>query len=296
MRRGFPLLMTGLALAMMADLAIAQEQGINLPKSIEAGSVFSVRCSGSGEGTVYIVGPGQVLRRDVQLGSTTSFPAGSLTHAGRYLAILSASGSSSDAGSNPVSSFDVVPASEPAKISFLARPSRLPVDIHDAITGAVYLFDTYQNLILTPMPVSFDLTNPSGAGQKRSVTTRDGAAWTAMDSSAHDGTDHFVASAGDVSSARAVVQVAGDACNLRMSVTPSDGKLVVATDPVRDCSGNAVPDGTIVTFTEAANGSKTTVDVPLKRGIAKVEMPEVQGAIFTVASGVSLGNQVRWEK
>ncbi len=295
MRRGFPFLMTGFALT-IANLALAQEQSITVPKSIEAGSAFSVQCAGSGEGTLYMVGPGQVLRRQVQRGATATFPAGSLTHAGRYLAIFSPSQSPPDAGSNPVSSFDVVPAAQPAKMSFLARPSRLPVDIHNAITGAVYLFDAYQNLILTPLPVSFELANPSGAVQKRSVATRDGAAWTAMDSSAHEGTDRFIATTGEVSSTRAVVQVPGDACNLRMNVAPADGKLLVQTDPVRDCSGNAVPDGTIVTFTEAIHDEKTTVDVPLKRGIAKVEMPAVRDATLTVASGVSLGNQVRWEK
>jgi hypothetical protein len=57
-----------------------------------------------------------------------------------------------------------------------------------------------------------------------------------------------------------------------------------------------VPDGTIVTFTETHNGDESTVDVPLKRGIAKVEMPAYPGATITVASGVALGNQIRLEK
>jgi len=36
------------------------------------------------------------------------------------------------------------------------------------------------------------------------------------------------------------------------------------------------------------------VDVPLKRGVAEVEMPAHNGAMITVASGVVLGNQIRW--
>jgi hypothetical protein len=193
-------------------------------------------------------------------------------------------------------SFDVVPASKPAELSFLAKPSRLPVGLHDGITGAVYLFDAYRNLIDTPTPVSFELSNPSGAVQKRVVTTRDGAAWTVMDSTAQQGIDKFVARMGDISSARVVAQVPGDPCGLKMSARPSGQKVQLATDPVRDCNGNAVPDGTIVTFTEAYNGGQSTVDVPLKRGIAEVEMPAHSGSTISVASGVVLGNQIHWEK
>ena len=64
---------------------------------------------------------------------------------------------------------------------------------------------------------------------------------------------------------------------------------------MRDCSGNAVPDGTIVTFTETYNGSQATVDVPLKRGIARIEMPAYNGATISVATGVVMGNEIRWE-
>jgi hypothetical protein len=65
---------------------------------------------------------------------------------------------------------------------------------------------------------------------------------------------------------------------------------------VRDCNGNAVPDGTIVTFTEVYGDGQSTVDVPLKRGIAEVQMADHNGATISVASGVVLGNQIRWEK
>jgi len=83
---------------------------------------------------------------------------------------------------------------------------------------------------------------------------------------------------------------------LKMNASPAGEKIQLETDPVRDCSGNAVPDGTIVTFTEAYEGAESTVDVPLKRGVAKVEMPAHRGATISVASGVVLGNQIRWEK
>ena len=263
---------------------------MTLPKSVDADSQFSIQTSGSGNATLYIIGLGQVLKRDVQLGGTAYFPAGSLFNAGRYAVILSA-GSSSTSGE-----FDVIPVVKPSDLEFFSLPSRLPVSQHDGITGAVYVFDPYRNLITNPMPVSFALTNPVGAAQTRTITTREGAAWTTMDSSPQQGTDKFVAQAGDVNSSRVIRQVPGDPCGLKMSVLQSGQHVQLQTDPVRDCSGNAVPDGTIVTFTEAFNGAQSTVDVPVKRGIAQVQFPVHEGATISVASGVALGNQIHLEK
>jgi hypothetical protein len=278
------------ALAAGAPWLIAQEGGLTLPKTIEAGKAFSVQSAGSGKATLYIVGLGQVLKRDVQLGETISFPAGSLYSAGHYIAMFTRESSAAESGS-----FDVV-AAQPADLTFLARPSRLPVGLHSGITGAAYVFDAYHNLIGKPASVSFELSSPAGATQKRTVETKNGAAWTEMDSTAQQGADKFVASVGDVSSMRIVGQVPGDPCTLKMSAHPSGQQVQLQTEPVRDCSGNAVPDGTIVTFTESYEGAQSTVDVPLKRGIAEVKMPIRPGARISVASGVVLGNEIRWEK
>ena len=274
----------------MMQAAHAQDETLSVPKSIEAGSAFSIQNAGSGEATLYIVGPGQVLKRTVQLGTPTYFPAGSICNAGHYVVILA------QAGGTSTGSFDVTPVSAPASLSFLAKPSRLPVGLHDGITGAVYVFDVYHNLIAAPTPVSFELSSPSGAVQKQLVSTRAGAAWTEMDSTSQQGSSKFVARAGDVSSASIIRQVPGDPCDLKMSAQPSGQELDLQTAPVRDCSGNAVPDGTIVTFTETYPGGQSTVDVPLKRDIAEVKMPAHDGATITVASGVVLGNQIRWGK
>jgi hypothetical protein len=281
--------LSGLLIA-TTQLAFAQGGNISLPKTVEAGISFSIQSTGSGKATLYIIGPDQVLKRDVHLGETTVFPSGSVYNAGHYLAILAGDASTES------QSFDVLPASKAADLSFLARPSRLQVGLHDGITGAAYVFDAYHNLITIPTPVSFELSNPSGTVQKRVVVTRGGAAWTAMDSTAQQGIDKFAARIGDISSARVVAQVPGDPCGLKMSIQHSGQRLQLVTDPVRDCNGNAVPDGTIVTFTEAYSGGQSTVDVPLKRGIAEVQMADHNGATVSVASGVVLGNQIRWEK
>jgi len=275
-------------LALAAPFAWAQGSRMTLPKTIEAGTAFSIQTSGTGKATLYIVGLGGALKRDIQLGEQVLFPTGVLYDAGQYLALLN---------QGPVTdteSFDVVPATQPAHLSFLAKPSRLPVGLHQGISGAVYVFDAYRNLITAPITVSFDLSNRPGISQQRTIVTRNGVAWTEMDSSAQAGTDEFVARAGQVSSKRVIEQVPGDPCGLKMTAQPAGKMLEVQTEAVRDCSGNAVPDGTIVTFTENYGGAQSTADVPLKHGIAQVEMPVHNGATISVASGVVLGNEIRW--
>jgi hypothetical protein len=282
-------LLGGLILAAV-PLALAQTGGLRLPKTVEAGSAFSIQSSGSGTAFLYIVGPGQVLRRDVQLGETTFFAPGDLHNAGRYLAVL-VGGSSTENGA-----FDVTAAHQPMVLSFLAKPSRLPVDLHDGISGVVYAFDAFQNLVLVPTQVSFQLTSVTGAEQMRTALTRNGVAWTKMNSAAQEGVAKFVARVGDATSTRVIQQVPGNPCHLRMSARPLGQRLAVETEPVRDCNGNALPDGTIVTFTETYSEGESTVDVPLKRGVARTDMPAYSGAKVSVATGVFIGNEIRLGK
>lgn len=280
----------GFLIVATTHVAIAQGGNISLPRLVQAGMPFSIQCAGSGKATLYILGPGQVLKRDIQLGVITTFSAGTITIAGRYVVLLSSSSSTNE------ETFDVVPSKDTASLSFFARPSRLPVNLQNAITGTVYVFDAYRNLIVVPTAVSFELTSPNGQTQKHVVVTRDGAAWTTMNSTAVQGTDRFLARVGDISTLRIVGQVPGDPCSLKMSAQLSGRNIQLTTQPVVDCKGNAVPDGTIVTFTESHNGTVSTVDVPLKRGIAEVFMPIQNGATISVASGVVLGNQIGWGK
>jgi len=281
------LVLGGLFLAAM-PIAFAQSGSLHLPGTVEAGSAFSIQSTGSGKAVLYIVGPGQVLKRNVQLGEPEVFAAGDLHNQGHYLAVL-VSGSSTENGA-----FDVTAAHEPATLSFLAKPSRVAVDAHDGISGVVYVFDTFQNLVLAPTPVSFQLSGVGGAAQTRTVLTHNGVAWTKMNSAAKEGSGQFVARAGSATGTRVIQQVPGDPCALRMSAQPSGHRLAVQTDPVLDCSGNVVPDGTIVTFTETYQGGESTVDAPLKQGVARAEMPAYKGAKISVATGVVLGNEIHW--
>jgi hypothetical protein len=288
MKTRFRLLIGGLVFATMQS-ALAENGTMTLPRTVEAGNGFSIQTTGSGKAVLYIVGLGQVLKRDVQLGQPASFPAGDLHDAGHYIVLLT--GDATDNGA-----LDVVPANQPASLGFLAKPSRLPVGLHDGISGAVYVFDAFQNLITAPTPVNFQLSGGAGGVQARTVVTRNGDAWTEMDSSAKESEAQFVAKADGVSSTRIIEQVPGDPCGLRMSAKPAGEKIELETDPIRDCGGNAVPEGTIVTFTELYNGTQTTVDVPIKRGIARAEVPAYNGARLSVATGVVMGNDIRWGK
>lgn len=264
-------------------------QGLRLPATVIAGSPLSVPTSGSGKASLYIVGPVQALRVDVQAGRPATVDAGQLVAAGHYLAVLT------DGSGTRTGELDVVPAAKPATLGFLAKPSRLPVGMHNGISGAVYVFDAYHNLILEPAQASLELSLASSGGQSRTVTTRNGLAWATMDSASKEGSARFIARVGDVTSTRIIQEVPGDPCGISISAHPDGARVAVETAPVRDCSGNAVPDGTIVTFLETYNGTQSAVDVPLKQGVAKVELPSLRGAKISVASGVVAGNEIRWE-
>ncbi len=281
-----PLHFAGMLLACVASGAAGYSQIPAMPAAIGAGQALTIKTGGTGKAQVTILGPAQVFRREVNAGQAAVFAAGTLTNAGHYLIVLT-----SDTAGVQTAALDVLPGRVPVTMSLLARPSRLPVAVPNGISGALYLFDIYGNLILTPTPVTFSLSTAPGQVQTSSLN---GAAWTQMNSSGKEGAAQLVARAGEATGTRIIQQVPGDPCSLHVSGRPaSGGKVVLATDPVRDCKGNAVPDGTIVTFTESHGSEQTTIDVPLKRGIAQTELPAHPGAHITVASGVVLGNELR---
>ena len=281
-------------LAALATLVLsapvrAQNGELQFPKQIVAGSPLSIPTQGTGKATLYFVGPGQALRLDVVLGSPAAVPAGVLVSAGHYVVALVGT------GSTLTGELDVSPAAKAEVLGFLAKPSRLPVGMHNGISGAIYTFDAYNNLITTPAQATFELSNLTGGNvQTRTVATRNGLAWIEMDSAAKEGRARFSAHVGSASSMRVIEQVPGDPCRINITARQVGNKLEVQTAPVRDCTGNAIPDGTIVTFTEAYNGTLTTVDAPLKQGVAKVNMPARAGSRISAASGVVAGNEIHW--
>lgn len=249
-----------------------------------AGQDLSIATSGSGDGTLLLIGPGEVIQQKIRLGENAEVKGEELKHAGRWIAMVR--------GGSPQSQVFWVAPGKPDNLSFLARPSRVPVNRPNAISGVVFTFDKFQNLVLQPTQVTFTLS-VAGTSASHTATTKDGVAYVASSSAKKAGAAQFVAKVGDVTVDRVVQQVASDPCNLRMKVVGRNkDEITVETDPIRDCTGNPVPDGTIVTFIETDNSGRSVVDARIKKGIARAELPASQKAHVTVASGVVLGNEL----
>ena len=274
-----------LAFLLVSVASFAAE--IAVPQNAQAGAAFTISTTGSGDAMFYLIGPAARLKRKVSLGHPVTLNAGEVRLAGRYLAILKT------AGGTVAQSFFVRPA-DIENVNFLAQPSRVPTGVSQVISGTAFVMDRFHNLVLTPTPVKFELAVEGAAPEIRTVTSRDGVAWTRMDSTRRAGSAQFTATAGDGAIRRVVQQTASDPCNLRIHARPGDHSILVETDPIRDCSGNPVPDGMIVTFTAVDTNGRSTVDAVVKRGLARAELPAAPQSTISVASGVVMGNEIRW--
>jgi hypothetical protein len=271
-------------LCMLPGWAMAAE--LQIPAVVEPGHAFSIPIdnSRSGQTIFYLLGPDHVVKRTVSLGSDLQIQSGDVQAAGRYQVIL--------CGSACTSATFEVKAAEPAHLDFFLHPSRVPVSTHDSIDATAFVFDKYFNLVLTPVAVDFQINPASGAGISRRNVTRGGVAWMRMDSTPHEGPVQVTAVLGQVEEARVIQQVAAEACALRMKAVARGNTVTLETDPVRDCSGNALPDGTVVSFTKVDRAGKSTVDTPLKKGVARTQFSIHGQAQISVACGVTLGNEI----
>jgi hypothetical protein len=266
---------------------VAAAQNLTMPTDATAGESVSIPTSGSGSATAYVFGPGTALKQKVELGQTLQIQGDQLKRAGRYTVII-------EGDQNASGSFFVAPA-KLENVAFLARPSRVPASRKDVITGSAYLFDKYNNLVIEKYPVKFDLAIAGAAAATRTEDSKNGIAWVKMDSGKKAGTAQFAASANGATVQRVVQETASDPCGIRMKAQAAkNGNILVETDPIRDCAGNPVPDGTIVTFTSTDKSGRSTVDARIKRGIAQAELPSSQNATLSVAAGVVLGNEIHW--
>lgn len=283
MRQNF---ITGMLVCFLGAIALAAE--IRLPDKAVAGQGIAIGTSGSGEATFYIVGPGTAIKRQVKLGEQIQLKGQELRNAGYYQVAIK--GGDADVGKD----LYVAPTAA-EKINFLARPSRVPVGQPKVIAGTAFVFDQYENLVTAPTPVTFELSVPGAAAKVDRATARNGVAYLQTGSGTKAGPGQFTVQVGNNSVRRVVEETASEPCNLRFKLHKEKEGLIAETDPVRDCSGNTVPDGTIVTFISAEPGSgRSTVDARVKKGIARAVLPAVPGATISVASGVVLGNEVRW--
>ena len=279
--------MKTLFLALLLGLATASlfASEIHVPSEVTAGAGMTIATSGSGSGTFYLIGPAHSSKRDVRLGNDIAVDGDQLDRAGHYLAILCASGACTAAH------FMVNPAA-PNRVSLFVHPSRVPVGTSNGITTVAFVFDNFENLVLKPAPVKFTIMPKEGNPVSATRDSQHGVSWVSMTSARKEGVTQIGVSIGHGNEVRVVQQVASEACNLRIKATRAKNDFLVETDPVRDCAGNAVPDGTVVSFTMTDAAGKTTVDVPIKRGIAKIAMPAKGRARISVASGVVTGNEL----
>ena len=255
------------------------------PDEATAGTSLTLHTSGSGEATFYLISPAAAARRKVEAGRDITLDSDELEHAGRYTAILCASDGCSF-------HHCFIRAAAPNRLSLLVHPSRVPVRTANGISAVALVYDNFHNLVLESQPVSFSVMPKNGKPVSATRPSDEGVAWVRLTSAEKEGATRIAASIGHANEIRVVQQVASDACNLRIKASRAKRDFLVETDPVHDCSGNVVPDGTIVSFTKIDASGKTTVDVPVKRGVARVEMPIQGQAKIMVASGVVTGNEL----
>jgi len=265
--------------------SLAHAAEIHPPAQVTAGTAITIPSSGSGDATFYLVGPSSASKRKVQAGSDIAVDSDQLERAGRYVAILCASDGCSSAN------FFVVPAAA-NKVSLLVHPSRVPVGSANGISTVAFVFDNFHNFVVKPEQVKFSILPKDAKEISATRDAQNGVAWVRVSSAKKEGAVRIAAAIGHADEVRVVQQVAADACNLRIKASRTKTAFLIETDPVRDCSGNAVPDGTVVSFTANGSAGKTTVDVPIKRGVARVEMPIEGQARISVASGVVTGNEL----
>ncbi|MGA9390829.1 MAG: hypothetical protein WBV69_10320 [Candidatus Sulfotelmatobacter sp.] len=267
-----------------ACVEACRAQDFHVPESAVAGDDAVISTAGSGKATVYLIGPGVSRKDEITLGEDVRLDGKDVRNAGKYLAILC---SGTCRGAN-----FYVSAAKPTSLTFLVHPSRVPVAQGDAVSGVAFPFDPYHNLVLSPENINFQIMAKDASSWSRSIRTQNGVAWFRTASGKSAGPVQVLATLGDLKSRRVLQQVASDPCNLRISGQRTRTGIVVQTDPVHDCTGNVVPDGTIVTFTATGPDGKGTVDAPIKQGIARAQI-EAQGPeTVSVASGVVMGNEI----
>jgi hypothetical protein len=279
--RGARLVCIGFLLC-LGELCLGQE--LDVPASVTAGEETTIPTTGSGKAVFYLLGPGVSSKSEVSLGQDVQLHSRDLRNAGDYLAIVCSEVCRSTAF--------YVRAGKPAYLNFLVHPSRVPVAQDGAVSGVVLPFDEFHNLVLDVARVNFRLAAGSSSVGSPRAQMQDGVAWFRTTSGRSAGKLQVVATLDSLSSTRIVQQVASDPCNLRIKGERTPKSVVVETEPVHDCSGNPVPDGTIVTFSATGAGGKSTVDAPMRHGIASAKIQAPGSLVISAASGTVMGNEL----
>jgi hypothetical protein len=277
-----------LCFAVVTALALAasgQSASLQAPTKVSAGSSFTISTTGEGSATFYLIGPSHILKRKVELGKSIEISGDDVTSSGSYRAIACESSNCA------TTYFQVLPLAA-AKLRFLVHPSRVAVSTPNAINATAFVYDLFGNTVITPAKVEFRISLSNGSSSSRSGQTHRGISWFEMASTPKQGPLQIVASVGEAAEPRVIQQVASDACGLRMTATPSGRYVKLETDPIRDCTGNPLPDGTIVSFSMTDSLGRSTVDTPIKKDRAAAQFELSGPARVSVACGVALGNEL----
>jgi hypothetical protein len=261
----------------------ARAQSLTVPSQAQAGDPVTISIQSAG--TLYVFGPGLRVKKEVKAGQEVTLSAEQAQFAGRYTALLCTSSCES-------AQFAVTPA-QVGSLGFLVHPSRLPAGERDGISGVVLPFDKFGNLILEPVAVNLSGANGGATLLTQKATTRMGTAWFRLNSGTRTGTVQMTASVNNISVGRAVHLVSADPCRLHFNAQRTSHGVEVQTDPIHDCAGNPVTDGTIITFTAVDSKGKSSVDAPAKQGVARATLLLSGEADISVASGVVQGNEIR---
>jgi hypothetical protein len=270
---------------MLLALPALGQSALRAPSSVSAGSSFSIATSGTGTAMLYLLGPSHVVKRAIELGQDLPIAGSDVVASGWYQAVACESGGCTS------TTFQVLPSS-PARLRFLVHPSRVPVSAPDAINATALVFDRFENTVLERTNVEFHFFSAAGSAFDRSVPTVRGIAWLQIGSTSKQGPLRVVASVGEAAEARIIQQVASEACGLRIQAISGPRTVKLQTDPVRDCGGNPLPDGTVVSFTKIDDAGRSTVDTPIRKGVASAQFAVSGRARISVACGVVLGNEI----
>jgi hypothetical protein len=269
----------------LAAYACSQEPVLKAPGTVSSGQSVKIGTQGHGSATFYLVGPNRVVKRKISLGEEIEIEAEDLKTAGQYEAIACNDGNCGN------TKFNVMP-SQASQLIFFLHPSRVPVSSGNAVNATALVLDREKNIVLSPAKVNFKIDLPDGASSTRAVPATRGIASFAMDSRSRQGKVQVTASIDDVSEPRVIQQVAAEACALRMTASPAGKFMTFQTDPIRDCGGNPLPDGTIVSFTKTDSTGRSTVDSPIKKDRAVARFEVTGPAKVSVACGVVVGNEL----
>src|SRR3989442_16031759 len=135
-----PRLLTYFWLALLLAISTHAAE-LHAPAQVKAGSAFSLTSSGSGEATLYLVGPASVSKRKVQLGGGIPIQSDEVQPPGRYTPLLCSGGDCASANFYAV-------AADASKLSLVVHPARGPAATPNSISAVPSVFDKLHNLVL----------------------------------------------------------------------------------------------------------------------------------------------------